>query len=82
MVLTRAHGIYKDSWHGQGLMVLTTPMALTKTHGIESVILNPTRTRGPSVTRMRNFLLLVDSDTMIVVGEEVLKCLCCNSSSR
>ena len=37
------------------LMVLTTPMVLTKTHGIESVILNHTRTRGPSVTRMRDF---------------------------
>ena len=36
-------------------MVLTTPMVLTKTHGIESVLLNHTRTRGPSVTRMRDF---------------------------
>ena len=30
-------------------------MVLTKTHGIESVLLNHTRTRGPSVTRMRDF---------------------------
>ena len=30
-------------------------MVLTKTHGIESVLLNHTCTRGPSVTRMRNF---------------------------
>ena len=37
-------------------MVLTTPMVLTKTHGIESVILNHTHTRGPSVTRMRDFV--------------------------
>ena len=36
-------------------MVLTTPMVLTKTHGIESVLLNHTHKRGPSVTRMRNF---------------------------
>ena len=39
-------------------MVLTTPMVLTKTHGIESVILNHTRMRGPSVTRMWDFLFL------------------------
>ena len=38
-------------------MVLTTPIVLTKTHGIESVILNHTRTRGPSVTRMRDFFI-------------------------
>ena len=30
---------------------------MTKTHGIESVILNHTLTRGPSVTRMRDFFL-------------------------
>ena len=50
------HGIDKDLWYRQGLMVLTTPMVLTKIHCIETVILNPTRTRGPSVTRMRDFL--------------------------
>ena len=55
MVLTRTYGIDKDLWYRQGLMVLTTPMVLTKTHGIESVILNHTRTRGPIVTRMRDF---------------------------
>ena len=53
--MTRTHGIDKDLWYGQGLMVLTTPMVLTQTHGIESVILNHTLTRGPSVTRMRDF---------------------------
>ena len=58
MVLTRTHSIDKDSWYRQGLMVLTTPMVLTKTHGIESVILNHTHTRGPSVTRMRDFFNL------------------------
>ena len=58
MVLTRTYGIDMDLWYRQGLMVLTTPMVLTKTHGIESVILNHTRTRGPSDTRMRNLLLL------------------------
>ena len=49
------YGIDMDLWYRQGLMVLTTPIVLTKTHGIESVILNHTRTRGPSVTRMRDF---------------------------
>ena len=58
MVLTRTYGIDKDLWYRQGLMVLTTPMVLTKTHGIESVILNHTRMRGPSVTRMWDFLFL------------------------
>ena len=55
MVSKRTPGIDKDSWYRQGFMVLTTPMVLTKTHGIESVLLNHTRTRGPSVTRMRDF---------------------------
>ena len=56
MVLTRTYGIDKDLWYKQGLMVLTTPMVLTKTHGIESVLLNHTHTRGPSATRMKDFL--------------------------
>ena len=64
MVLTRTHGIDKDLWYGQGLMVLTTPMVLTQTHGIELVILNHTRTRGRSVTRMRDFFFQI-------------LCLCC-----
>ena len=55
MVLTRTHGIDKELWYRQGLMVLTTPMVLTKTNGIESVLLNHTCTRGPSVTRMQDF---------------------------
>ena len=46
MVLTRTHDIDKDLWYRQG------PMVLTKTYGIESVLLNHTHTRGPSVTRM------------------------------
>ena len=54
-MLTRTHDIDKDFWKRQGLMVLTTPMVLTKTHGIELVLLNHTRTRGPSVTRMRDY---------------------------
>ena len=37
-------------------MVLTTPMGLTQTHCIELVLLNHTCMRGPSVTRMRDFL--------------------------
>ena len=56
MVLTKTHGIDKDLWYRQGLMVLTTPMVLIETHGIESVLLNNTRTRGTSVTRMRDLL--------------------------
>ena len=58
MVLKRTHGIDKDFWYRQGPMVLTTPMVITKSHGIESVLLNHTRTRGPSVTRMRDFFKL------------------------
>ena len=58
MVLTRTYSIDKDLWYRQGLMVLTTPMVLTKTHGIESVILNHTHTRGPSVTRLRDFFTI------------------------
>ena len=34
------HGINKDSWYRHGLMVLTTAMVLTYTHGIVSVLLN------------------------------------------
>ena len=55
MVLTRTHGIDNDLWYRQRLMVLETPMVLTKIHGIKSVILNHTRMRGPSVTRMQDF---------------------------
>ena len=55
MVLTRTHGIDKDLWYRQGLMVLTTPMALTQIHGIVLVLLNHTCTRGPSVARMQAF---------------------------
>ena len=52
MVLTRTHGIYKDLWYRLKLIVLTN------THGRESVILNHIRTKGPSVTRMRDFFLV------------------------
>ena len=44
-----------DSWYRHGLMVLTTPMVLTQTDGIVSVLLNHTRARGPSFTLMRDF---------------------------
>ena len=53
MVLIRTYGIDKDLRYRQGLMVLTTHMVLTETHGRESVLLNHTCMRGPSVTRMR-----------------------------
>ena len=55
MVETWTYGIGKDSWCGHRLIVLTTPKVSTLTHGIVSVLLNHTRTRGPSVTRMRDF---------------------------
>ena len=55
MVLTRTHGIGKDLWYRQQLMVLTTLIVSTKIHGIESVLVNHTHTRGPSVARMRDF---------------------------
>ena len=38
-------------------MVLTPPMVFAQTDGIESLLLNHTHTRGPSVTRMRDFFL-------------------------
>ena len=63
IVLTRTPSIDKDSWYLQGNMVkpkthgIDKLMVLTETHGIEWVLLNHTRTRGPSVTRMRDFLL-------------------------
>ena len=42
----KTHGIHKDLWYRQGLMVLTTPMVLTKTRGIETVLLNHTIQEG------------------------------------
>ena len=39
-------------------MVLTTPIVFAQTDGIESVLLDHTRTRGPSVARMRDFFVL------------------------
>ena len=56
MVKTWTHGIEMDSWYRHGLVVLTTPMVLTKTHDIELLLLNHPHTRGPSVARMRRFL--------------------------
>ena len=46
-----------ESWYRHGLRVLTTPMVLTQTHGKVSVLLIHTCTRGPSVARMRDFVL-------------------------
>ena len=54
-------------------MVLTAPMVLTKTHGIESFILNHTHTRGPSATRMRDFHQL---GPLGLVGLVVAMCVC------
>ena len=36
-------------------MVLTPPIVFAQTDGIESVLLDHTRTRGPSVAHMRDF---------------------------
>ena len=69
MVLTRTHGVDKDLLYRQGLMILTSPMVLTKTHGIVSVLLNHTGTRGPSVTRMRDFLYIFSlASTATIIG--------------
>ena len=38
-------------------MVLTLPMVFAQTDGIVLVLLDHTRTRGPSVARMQDFLL-------------------------
>ena len=51
MLLTRTHGLDLELWYRLALMVETW------THGIASVLLNHTRTRGPSVPRMRDFLV-------------------------
>ena len=39
-------------------MVLTPPMVFSETDGIESVLLNHTGMRGPSVSRMRDFFYI------------------------
>ena len=63
------HGMNMDSWYEHGIMVLTIPMVLTQTHGIVSVLLNHTRTRGLSVTRIRDFfLLLLGKDIISLIG--------------
>ena len=59
MVYTWTHGKDMDSLYRQALMVLTKPMVLTQTHGIVSVLLNHSCTRGPSVARMWDFLMEV-----------------------
>ena len=53
-------------------MVLTPPMVFAQTDGIVSVLLDHTRTRGPSVARMRDFLN-VSSLTLMVWEDSVLK---------
>ena len=56
------HGLDMDSWYRYGLMVQTKTHGIDNTHGIdlalESVLLNHTRTRGPSVIKVQcpNFL--------------------------
>ena len=66
MVYTWTHGKYMGSWYRHGLIIWTwthgieNTMVLTQTHGIVSVLLNHTRMRGPSVTRMRDFFVALD----------------------
>ena len=48
MIYRWTHGIDLKSWYRFGLIVQT------QTHGIVSVLLNQTRTRGPSVACMRD----------------------------
>ena len=55
MVYPWTYGKDMDSWYIHRLVVLTTPMVLTQTHGIVSILLNHTHTRGQSVARMWNF---------------------------
>ena len=59
MVYTWTHGIDKESRYTHGLTVLTTPMLLTWTHVIVSVLLNHTNTRGLKVARMRDIFPLM-----------------------
>ena len=54
MVWTWTHGIDEELWYRYDLMVWKTPMVLTKTHGIVSVLLNYTHTRGPSDARIQD----------------------------
>ena len=44
-----------DSWYKHGLMVLKTQLVLFQIHGIVSVPVNLTHTRGLSVAPMRDF---------------------------
>ena len=54
------------SWYRHGLMVLTTPMVLAKTHGIELLPLNPTHTRGPRVAVCGIFIIKkLDQETWL-----------------
>ena len=54
-------------------MVLTTTMVFAQTDGIELVLLNHTCTRGPSVTRMRDFFYTLGvSIKKILVGQNTM----------
>ena len=57
MVLTWTSGIYMESWYRHGLIVQTTPMVLTHSDGLVSILLSHTRMRGPCVARMQDFLV-------------------------
>ena len=57
MVYTWTDGIGMGSWYRHGPMVLTTPMVLTKTHSIVSVLLNHTLMRGPIVAIVQDFFV-------------------------
>ena len=51
--------IFSDNFrlYRHGLIVLTIPLVFPQTDGIVSELLDHTRTRGPSVARMRGFFL-------------------------
>ena len=53
MVKTRTHGVDKDSWYRYTHGIDNT-YGIDLVHGIESVLLNHTHKRAPSVTRMRD----------------------------
>ena len=61
IIQRRTHGIDLNSWYRLELLVQT------RTHGIVSVLLNHTRTRGPSVTRMRDLFLSIHFGVPLLV---------------
>ena len=66
MLQTWTHSIIKYSGYVYRLLVWTTPMVLTKTHGIELVLLNHTCTKGLSFSHMQDFLTEAEQKPKVV----------------